>query len=121
MPWTNPQPLQSWSELQRARWDTEIWTRFKFFQFQWSPGTIMASTQSTFTMSAVGPDIVTNACVGLRIGMGLKLTAPSVPFVGITWDCTVLANDTATIWISNLFGIDQVAPSGVWTLMGVIV
>jgi hypothetical protein len=121
MPWKKPQPLQSWTDHQWTEWDTEIWTRFKFFQFQWTPGTILLATQSLFTMSTTGPDIVTNACVGLRIGMGLKLTAPSTPGVGLTWDCNVQANDTATIWINNFAAFDQAAPSGLWTLSGVIV
>lgn len=122
MPWSKPQPLQSWTELQKAQWNTEVWARVKFFQFDWTPPLIPAGFLFNFLMASVAPaDILTNACVGLRIGMGLKLTAPALPSTGLVWDCTVEANDTATIWIQNFSAANQTPPAGLWTLSGVIV
>lgn len=122
MPWDKPQPLQSWTPQQQAAWQSEVWARTKFFQFDWTPPLIPATFLFNFFMASVMPaDILSNACIGLRIGMGLKLTSPALPARGLVWDCTVEANDTATIWIQNFGPFDQTPPAGLWTLSGVIV
>lgn len=121
MPWTSPQPLERWSDRQQALWDNEIWTRVKFFTMTFAPGSIPASTIATFSVASTGsPDVLTNACQGLRVGMGLKLTAPAVPPGGLMWDCTVTADDTLTIWIQNLSGAAATPPAGTWAVTGVL-
>jgi hypothetical protein len=122
MPWTQPEPLPTQTDLQKMWWQKEIWTRGKFFTFSWTPPVIFAGTIRTFQMAATGsPDILTNSCLGLRVGMGVKLTSPAVPGFGLVWDCTVLANDTLTIWFQNLNGgADVTPPAGNWNVWGML-
>jgi len=119
MPWDQPQPLERHSDQQRAQWALEVWTRLKFFQFDWTPGSIPANTSKVFVMAETFGDIQTKSCVGLRVGMGLKLTAPS-PVSFLTWDCAVQEDDTLTLWMSNPTAAPIVGPGGTWTLMGII-
>lgn len=122
MPWKVAQPLPTWSAVQWAEFGREIFTRAKFFNFTWTPGTIAASTMVTYSMAATGtPDILTNACLGLRIGMSIKLTPPSAPAAGLLWDATVTVNDTLTIWIQNISGAAAAAPAGTWAAKGLVI
>lgn len=121
MPWKAPQPSPAWKERERTDFTKEVWTRIKFISFQWAPGSIAASTVGTFTIATTGGDLTTQAVLGLRVGMPVKLTAPSSPPAGLYWDCAVTANDSLTVWIGNVSGSAETAPSGTWSLMGVVI
>src|SRR5690349_21394428 len=102
MPWKTTRPTERQSERERVLNQAEVWYRIKFFQFTWSPGVIPADTIATFTIDPVSGDVVTKSVTGMRVGMAIKLTAPSVHSPGLLWDATVTTNDQVSVWIQNV-------------------
>jgi|SRR5215831_14323663 len=121
MPWKSPRPIERWSNRERVLLESELWDRLKFFQFSWTPGTIPAVSIVIFTIGATSGDLITPSVTGVRIGMPIKLTAPTVPSGGLVWDATVTTNDQVSVWIQNFSGANLAAPSGLWSIIGIVI
>lgn len=121
MPWKQPYPKDTNTDLEKGNFSREVWTRVKFATFQLTPGSVPAATSATFTISTTAGDVVTDVVRNLRAGMGIKVDWPSRPTAGLTLDGYCTANDELKVQIQNYTGGAVVAPAGAYSFMGVVI
>lgn len=118
--WKSPNPSESWTDKERVAFEREAWTRIKFGTFAWTPPLVGATTTTTF-VAADGGTINTKEVIGLRVGMAVKVTAPSVLANGLSADAFVATNDSLSIAIANTTAGGLTPPAGNWSFMGVVI
>jgi len=120
MPWITPQPQPAWGDKERLNFLREAWTRLKWGTFAFTPAAVASLTAATYTVAATGGDVTTNAVVGLRAGMAVSVTWPSVPVAGLVLDCWCDASDTLKVRFSNFSGGALTPPAGAYAFQGVV-
>lgn len=120
MPWAVPQPLETWSDREQNAFDLEVFRRFKFGAFAWTPPLVGPGVTTDFLVAASGSAVISTAPTGLRVGNPVSVTAPGVIDRLVTVQARVTASDTLTVTIANGSGGNTTAPAGNWSFIGVV-
>jgi hypothetical protein len=115
MPWKNNVTAQS-KEKELSYFFQEICTRVKFGVVTWNPDNTPANSTLTTVLSAASYPQVT----GLRVGMAVKVTPPATIAAGLLVDAYVAADDTLSVLLTNVTGVDIDMASTQWPFLGIV-